>query len=176
MPKPPGHVTFQLHIELQGVTPAVWRRVLVPASVGLLQLSDVLLAAMGWNSSHMHCFQIGDRRYDRDVGEKTATAHQALRGTSSFSYEYDFGDSWTHEVVIEERLKSHFALKAAVCLAGENACPPDDCGGWPGYVHLLEALADPSHESHDELVEWTGGSFNPTAFDLVSTNAIPQTI
>jgi len=91
-----------------------------------------------------------------------------------FSYEYDFGDSWEHTVVIEEVTRTTRGLKYAVCIDGQNACPPEDCGGVGGYAELLESLADPGHRDHGRAVQWVGGSFDPTSFDLVSANVALQ--
>lgn len=185
MPTPPPQVAFQLRVELEDVTPAVWRRILVPGSVRLDRLADMLIAAMGWSNSHLHCFEIGDTRYgmqfddypEGEQDEASVTVLQVLRDTTFFSFEYDFGDGWTHLVNVEARLTSPVGLKAAVCLEGENACPPDDCGGPWGYEHVLEALADPLHDEHDDYVRWIGApSLDRTAFDLVTVNAMLQKV
>ena len=185
MPQPPPQVAFQLHVELQEVTPVVWRRILVPTSVRLSMLADVLIAAMGWSNSHLHCFEVADQRYgmqfdeypEGEIDEKSVTVLQALRNVKRFEFEYDFGDGWTHEITVEAQLSSSLGLKAAVCLEGENACPPDDCGGPGGYEQMLDALADPSNEEHEDYVRWMGGmSFDRTAFDLLTTNAALQKV
>jgi hypothetical protein len=89
---------------------------------------------------------------------------------SKFLYEYDFGDSWEHLIVVEKILPPDADFQHPVCLAGANACPPDDCGGIPGYYNLVEALADPKHPEHEELKEWIGGDWDPLRFDLEKTN------
>ena len=81
-----------------------------------------------------------------------------------------------HEVVVEEATRSSRGLKYAVCIDGQNACPPEDCGGAGGYAELLETLADPDHQDHQRAVEWVGGSFEPTSFDLASTNVALQQV
>lgn len=179
MSTPPGQVALQLRIELKDVTPAIWRRLVVPASVRLAKLHDMFQASMGWTNSHMHSFTVGDSLYgmhledwpDEEIDEKTVTVQQALRGHRRFVYDYDFGDGWCHKVAIEGETHSTHGLKVAVCLDGQNACPPEDCGGPGGYEHLLVVLNDPSHEDYEDLLGWVGGPFDPTAFDLVSTNA-----
>lgn len=173
---------FQLRVTLDGVVPAVWRRLLVPASVRLAKLHDVLQAAMGWTNSHLHSFTIGGQRYgmhfdeypDGEIDEKTVTVLRAVGEHRRFSYEYDFGDSWEHEIVVEDFVRIPFGLKHAVCLDGQNACPPEDCGGVRGYAELLEVLADPDHEEHRHLVSWVGGAFDATFFDLAGTNVALQ--
>ena len=89
-------------------------------------------------------------------------------------YEYDFGDSWEHDVVVEERATARLALKFAVCLDGQNACPPEDSGGGGGYEYMLASLADPADEEHDRYLEWLGGPFDPTAFSLAEVNGALQ--
>ena len=93
-----------------------------------------------------------------------------------FTFDYDFGDSWEHEVVIEDLTWSYLGLKYAVCLDGANTCPPDDVGGAGGYEEFLRALADPTHAMHDTYLEWIGGPFDPAAFDLGEVNAVLQKV
>jgi hypothetical protein len=171
-----------LRITLVDVEPTVWRRILVPATVRLAKLHDMFQAAMGWTNSHLHSFTIGDDRYgmqfdeypEGEIDEKQATVLHAIGEHRSFSYEYDFGDSWEHEIVVEEFVRTPLGLKHAVCVDGQNACPPEDCGGTGGYVDLLEILANPEHEEHENLLNWVGGTFDPTLFDLVAVNVALQ--
>jgi len=180
---------IQLRIQLVGADPAVWRRLLVPGGAKLSRLHDIFQAAMGWTDSHLHNFTIGDQVYgpddednDFDVDEEQfdETEHTVLgvlRGdVRRFVYEYDFGDSWTHEVVVEEITQSPTALKQAVCLDGEGACPPEDVGGVMGYRFFLEALADPLHKEHDSYVGWVGYEFDPAAFSVGDANAALQRV
>jgi hypothetical protein len=85
-------------------------------------------------------------------------------------YTYDFGDSWDHEIVVEKCLASESGRTYPACLAGERHGPPEDCGGLPGFYNLLEAIADPEHEQHEELVEWLGDDFDPEAFSADEVN------
>lgn len=150
----------------------------------MAKLSEMLLAAMGWTNSHLHAFRVGEKRYgmnfdeypDGEIDEKTVTVLQALRDERRFTYDYDFGDGWEHEVVIEELSWSYFGLKFAVCIDGQNACPPEDVGGTGGYVEFLEAISDPTHEEHESHLEWVGGSFDPAEFDLANANALLQKV
>jgi hypothetical protein len=171
-----------LRIELEDVSPVVWRRLLVPTSVRMAKLSEIILAGMGWAGGHLHCFTVNGSRYgmvlddypDGEIDEGSVTVLQALRNVTRFDYEYDFGDGWDHMVKIEAELASPLGLKAAVCLGGENACPPDDCGGPGGYAEMLAVLGDAGHEEHELVVEWLGGPFDSRGFDLVMTNALLQ--
>ncbi|HEY5304122.1 MAG TPA: plasmid pRiA4b ORF-3 family protein [Acidimicrobiales bacterium] len=185
MPTPPEHLTLQLRVELDEVVPTIWRQILVPTSVRMSRLHDMIQAAMGWTNSHLHAFSVGDARYgmcfdeypEGEVDEQTVTVLQALRGRQQFTYEYDFGDGWEHTITVEAELRSPHALKFAVCLAGENACPPEDSGGPGGFEYFLEALADPQHEEHENYVRWNDGdTFDRTAFNLIEVNASLQKV
>ncbi len=162
----------------------MWRRLLVPGAVRMTHLSGMLIAAMGWNGSHMHDFRVGDTLYgmhvddypEWEIDEKEVTVLQALRDEQRFIYDYDFGDGWEHEVVIESHARPELGIKYAVCIEGENACPPDDVGGPVGYAEFLRAIADPNHPEHGNSLEWIGGAFDPARFDLAAVNAALQKI
>jgi hypothetical protein len=135
---------------------------------------------MGWTNSHLHQFEIKGKRYgdpellDDGFGDfvcldstKTKLS-QILPKTGkrfAFKYEYDFGDGWQHEVVSEGKLPVDPKVKYPLCLEGERACPPEDCGGPWGYGDFLEAIRNPKHEEHESMLEWVGGAFDPEEFD-----------
>jgi hypothetical protein len=168
--------SLQLRIELLDVEPAVWRRILVPELITMAELAQILVAAMGWNGSHLHLFRVGDNEYgvadedapEEEIDESEVTVTEALGGHDRFAFDYDFGDGWEHDVVVEKRSSS--GVEFAACLDGQNACPPDDVGGPGGYEDFLVAIADTAHEDHVEYLEWIGGSFDPTRFDLDAVN------
>ncbi|MGI8605526.1 MAG: plasmid pRiA4b ORF-3 family protein [Verrucomicrobiales bacterium] len=180
-----GAPLYQLKITLKWSKPPIWRRVVVPADMRLDRLHSVIQVVMGWTDSHLHQFIVGTR-VDRvffgqtdlgldDMGdmldEKRYTlAHLAVQPKQKFIYEYDFGDSWEHEVVVEKLLPPDPALKHPVCLEGANASPPEDCGGIPGYYNLLEIMADPKHPEHAETKEWLGGELKPGECDTDDVN------
>lgn len=183
--QPGAHSALRLRIQLEDVDPAVWRRLLVPGTVKVAKLGQMLVVAMGWNNSHLHAFRVGDTSYgmqddddddfpDDEIDEQSVTVLQALREHQTFTFDYDFGDGWEHEVVIEELIRSDSGLKFAVCLDGERACPPDDVGGPGGYAAFLEAVADTDHDEHADFLEWVGGSFDPAEFDVANANALLQ--
>jgi Plasmid pRiA4b ORF-3-like protein len=182
--KPPGQTVIQLRIVLRDVHPVVWRRLLVPGGIRLARLHDVFQAAMGWTDSHLHNFQVGDAMFGtrlddyppEELDEKSVTVIGAIKDHKRFVYEYDFGDSWEHDVVVEGVTTTTLGLKFAVCVDGQNACPPEDCGGSGGYELMLEALADPDHEDHDQFAMWVGGPFDPAAFELAEANIALQRV
>ena len=179
MPKPPPQVTLQLRIELKDVTPAIWRRILVPTSVRLDRLAEMLLAGMGWTNSHLHCFEIGDERYgmqfddvlDEDLDERSVTVLQALRGVDSFAFEYDFGDGWVYDVTIEAIVEGTVGLEHAVCLDGANACPPEDCGGLTASSTSSRHSPTPPTRSMTTTPTGTAG---PRSIDRRSTSSAPM--
>ena len=172
---------YQLRVELRYVEPAIWRRLVVPGAMKLPQLHAALLWTMGWAGGHLHEFVIGhdhygepDPYYDTPPvvqPEDRVTLAAALGARKSFIYLYDFGDGWEHRVAVEKILPPDPGLKLPLCLDGANACPPEDVGGPPGYADFLEAINDPKHEEHASMLEWCGGSFDPTAFRLDDINA-----
>jgi hypothetical protein len=80
------------------------------------------------------------------------------------------GDNWGHTIQVEKVLDAGPGVRYPRCLAGKRACPPEDCGGPWGYADLLEAIQDPRHERHEELLEWVGGEFDAEAFDTEAVN------
>jgi hypothetical protein len=179
--KPVTDVLYQFKITLWGSEPVIWRRIQVQDCT-LDELHEHIQTAMGWTNSHLHQFEINGERYgdpellddgfeDFDcVGSTRTMLSDVLpkRGKRFvFTYEYDFGDGWEHEVLLEGRPPVEKGKKYPVCLEGERACPPEDVGGVWGYQEFLAAIADPEHEEHETFLEWCGGSFSPAEFDPV---------
>jgi hypothetical protein len=171
---------YQLKITLKDSKPPIWRRVEVPDDITLAKLHAIIQAAMGWTDSHLHMFTAGrtsygvpDPNYDEDVrDERRVKLNQLLtEPKQKLSYEYDFGDSWTHVVLLEQVREPAPGLRYPRCTAGKRACPPEDCGGVWGYADFLAAVADPEHPEHDDMIEWAGGEFDPELFDPDEVNA-----
>lgn len=172
-----------LRVELDDLTPAIWRRVWVKDRSWLSALHHIIQAAMGWTDAHLHEFKIGDVVYaiphpDDDpkraiVDERRVLLFKALDGISVFSYHYDFGDSWQHTITVEKRVPvpEHWA-GCAVVEAGERACPPEDSGGSSGYQEFIDQLAsNPRHAEVRMFKQWAGKDFDPRKFDRHATNA-----
>lgn len=171
----------QLRVQLDHVEPLIWRRLRVPESMTLARMHRVLQTVMGWNDSHLHEFRIAGTCYgvpdpDGDhyaplVAETTARLQACLKpAIQDFEYVYDFGDRWQHSVIIEERRPKDPDQRYPLCIAGENACPPEDVGGPPGYIEFLAAIRNPAHQDHRRLLKWVGGAFDPAGFDLQAVN------
>lgn len=171
--------TYQLKVTLLGTNPPIWRRIAVSGRTSLGHLHGVLLHSMGWDGGHMHLFHVGKMDYgemhpDLDHVEdqwEVRLCDVAPKTKKRFVWEYDMGDTWLHEIVVEKIDPAGPQLKgAALCLDGARACPPEDCGGVYGYEDLLKAIRDPKHERHEEMLEWVGGEFDPEALDFKETN------
>ena len=172
---------YELKLTLMYVEPQVWRRVRVPRAITLAWLHEVIQIAMGWEDDHLHEFIIGRKRYgasmpdsfglgDPPVDEEIVRLNGVAKPKAKFGYLYDFGDSWTHEVRIERELESETGRREASCVAGENACPPEDCGGAGGYRNMLDILAHPRRKQYGEIREWLGEDFDPGRFDADQAN------
>lgn len=190
MPTTPRPKPIALRIELLDVTPLIWRRVLVSNQWTLASLHGYLQWVMGWTNSHAHEFEVGETvvapdwwihevsldtntgkyRDERRVSVAALVSELGARG--EFEYRYDMGDGWQHRIVLEPLppVAETPELPLPVCLAGENACPPEDVGGPHGYELFLQILGDRSHEQHEDMVRWIGGVFDPQGFDLNRLN------
>ena len=174
----------QFKITLDGSKPPIWRRIQLPSDASFWDLHCAVNDAIGCEDAHMHEFQIGSRRDGLRIGipmddgsgwfddtdlagwEVPITTHLAKPGARCV-YLYDFGDDWSHSVLLEAIVPREAKVKYPRCLAGARACPPEDCGGIYGYTQLCWALANPgkADENIEELLEWLGGDFDPEAFD-----------
>jgi len=179
-----------LRIELLDVAPLVWRRVLVSNQWTLASLHAWLQWVMGWTNSHAHEFQVGANvvapdwwiqevgwdsdaatfRDERRVSIAAMVAELGVGGEAE--YRYDMGDGWQHRIVIESPPSHGLTpdLPLPICLAGENACPPEDVGGPHGYGEFLKILGDRKDGQHEDMVQWIGGVFDPKGFDLNRIN------
>jgi hypothetical protein len=177
--KPQPASVHQRKVTLLHLSPPVWRRLAVPSDMPLGALHYVLQLAMGWTDSHLHHFRVGKTTYgDPEMLEELGDADEwdasladvAPRRGSRLRYTYDYGDNWEHDIVVEQVGPPMPDVRYPVCVTGERAGPPDDCGGVWGYADLLKALADPNHPEHDWMREWAGGPIDPEVFDLDEVN------
>jgi hypothetical protein len=177
MPNP--NRVYQLEITLQDVQPFIRRRVRLEGDTTLAQLHRIVQAAMGWEDRHLWRFQLGgveygkplDVAWDRDIVDAAGVRLCAIaRAGDVLLYEYDFGDSWQHRIRVERVLDAAPGAALPLCVAATRACPPEDCGGPPGYEQLLEILGDPGDPEHDGMLAWVGGPFDPDAVDLDEIN------
>jgi hypothetical protein len=176
---------YHLKITLDVVKPAIWRQLAVPGNANLGWLHAAIQVTMGWTNSHLHMFLVGGRQFsdpavmttDFGGGPKVMDENKFLLldvapcEKDVLHYEYDFGDTWLHTILVEKIQRSEpDGATTAECLAGKGACPPEDCGGPCGYQDLLKILRNPRHAEHNSMKEWIGRPFDSEAFDPVSTN------
>jgi len=154
---------YLLKVRLLDIEPEIWRRFVVPADITLDRLHDVIQIVMGWHDYHLHDLMIGKKRYTEDPdcpedGLEEGNYYLVdliKRKGQKFSYTYDFGDNWEHELVLEDSRYSSPDLIAEIqCLEGERACPPEDVGSVPGYYDFCEAVKNPDDEEFESMNEW----------------------
>ena len=174
---------YQLKIALPYIEPSIWRRLEVRGQMTFFDLHDAIQIAMGWEDCHLWMFNVDKTEISPESGQFDTPGRPRARSASSttldamltgrcskFQYEYDMGDSWTHEIKVEKVFAPESDVQYPRCTDGERAGPPEDCGGFPGYMNLLEVMANPKHPEHDEMIEWIGEKWNPEAFDLDAVN------
>jgi hypothetical protein len=172
------HDLLSLKVTLRGIRPPIWRRLLIPGRMTLGDVHQAVQAAMGWEDAHLHVFEIAGRSYgdphsvDDVANEERLTLKGVLKsGVRRFTYTYDFGDNWEHEIAIESTTPPVEGRRYPACVAGKRNGPPEDCGGPWGYQHLLAVLADPSHPEHADHVEWIGEDFDAEDFTVEVADA-----
>lgn len=179
---------YQIQIALKDFKPKIWRRVLVPADMLLSNFHCVIQTSMGWTNSHLHQF-IKNRQYyqerhpDDDYWEEfnnvdyqdIMLSELLTREKERITYEYDFGDGWRHEIILEKILPADKKMHYPVCIKGKNCCPPEDCGGVWGYENMLNILKNPDDEEYDSYKEWLGEEFDPKEFDMDTVNVFLKT-
>lgn len=174
---------YQLQIALKDFKPKIWRRVLIPADTLLPDLHKIIQTSMGWTNSHLHQFIINGTYYtektkDNYLWDEMDNVDYKKIKISDFlntekqkiKYEYDFGDGWEHDVILEKILEPDPKIKYPVCIAGKMSCPPEDCGGAWGYADMLEILKNPEHPEFREFIDWLGDEFDPEEFDKNEVN------
>ncbi|MGL5787253.1 MAG: plasmid pRiA4b ORF-3 family protein [Bacteroidales bacterium] len=159
------NVIYQLKVILTGSSPLIWRRLLVSSMIKLDELHDVIQISMGWEDYHLFQFvsdgvnyQLPDEEDFTWNDETTVNCQGVLLNTllkkpgDELIYNYDFGDDWQHQIILEKILSpQEVESKIPICVDGENECPPEDCGGIPGYNYMLQVAVDPSHDDYDDI-------------------------
>ena len=179
LPQKTSSIVYEMKVSIKGAKPAIWRRFRVSGNITFYKLHRVLQEVMGWRTYHLSEFRFGELRLgepDPEFGREIRSARRVklneilTREMAKFIYIYDFGDGWEHEVTVERILSTNDKLRHPVCVGGERACPPEDCGGIGGYSDLLKTIRNPAHEQYEEMMEWLGGEFDPKRFDIDEVN------
>jgi len=175
--------TYQIQISLKNISPKIWRRLLIPADLPLQDFHKVIQSSMGWWNSHLHQY-IKDRKYylekteDDDFWDEMVHVDYSelkvsdllKKENDKIGYEYDFGDGWLHDIVLEKILDPDPGVIYPQCVAGKRNCPPEDCGGPYGYSNFLKIISNPRDKEYKEMIEWAGGKFDPESFDKEAIN------
>ncbi len=186
MSKEPTEEIYQFRIELLDIEPAIWRRIQVPSGYSFWDLHVALQDAMGWLDYHLHAFLVKTSKTSREMeigiplegeDDEIMPSWDVLvdgffdRPGKEAIYVYDFGDDWGHTITLEDILPKEKGTKYPRCIAGERACPPEDCGGVWGYQDLLETLSDPEDPEYKTMTNWLKNHlknyhpYNPDEFD-----------
>ena len=168
---------------MKDIEPIIWRRIQVPETYSFWDLHVAIQDSMGWLDSHLHGFHIvnpstekeehigipDDEGFDDDIevlpGWEFKIADYFSEKNSHAEYDYDFGDYWQHEILLEKILPGEAGVRYPLCIDGQRACPPEDCGGTDGYEDFLNIIMDPSHEEYEETLTWAGDEFDPEEFN-----------
>lgn len=185
---------LKFKITLEEIEPPIWRRFLVEDSISFESLHYIIQIIMGWTNSHMHNFQVDEKKYvemdtkeffsidsmwsairEDDKAEKLSEKETKLSDIITeegkwFLYTYDFGDNWVHIIELEKIMSKQARKKYPICIEGERACPPEDCGSVPGYENLLEILKNKKHPEYKEMKEWVGKKYDPESFSVEKVN------
>lgn len=170
---------YLLKIRLLEIEPEIWRRFVVPATITLDRLHDVIQIIMGWTDCHLHQFIIGKNTFTEDPeskeegfeGGKYRLCDILKQKNNTLFYRYDLGDSWDHDLVIEDNNYSDLQLSSIIeCLDGARACPPEDIGGALGYYEFCKAIEDVKHDEHQRYLKWRGEKYNSEEFNIEEIN------
>jgi len=174
---------IQLKITLDGTNPPIWRRILVNKQTTFFELHHIIQIVMGWENCHLYEFNLKKKRigetgikFDGFNSTSLLNANEVrledlITGTKDkFTYLYDFGDSWSHAIVVEKILPIENQVMYPKCIGGELNCPPEDCGGIYGFYDLLEIIGDKKHPERKEMIEWLGSKYDPKYFNEVEIN------
>ncbi|MCW3124835.1 MAG: Plasmid pRiA4b ORF-3-like protein [Bacteroidetes bacterium] len=172
---------FQFKVTLRNVKPVIWRRFLVKDDITFWDLHYTIQIVMGWENCHLHQFAKGRDRYIGDLVQMEGEVEdedEILVKTifdkpgTTIRYDYDFGDGWEHDIVLEKILEVDPGLYYPRCIKGKSNCPPEDSGGPYGFMNMMEILASGKGRQKKEILEWLGDDYDPAKFNLQEVNEI----
>jgi len=171
---------YQLKITLVESKPKIWRKILVNPDVLLVDLHRIIQTTMGWTNSHLHQFNDGNYDYapkefelEYSKNSRTVKLNKLMKKEKDvLLYEYDFGDGWEHEIILEKIIEEDEKNQIPRCIDGKQNCPPEDCGGIWGYEDLLKVIKDKKHDEYEKMMEWLGEEFDPDYFNINEVNKL----
>ena len=171
---------YQIKITLIGSNPVIYRRILINPEICFPEFHDMIQDIMGWEDDHLHLFRKG-KKYYRDSSDDgfgntvdywdIKIMDVLIKIKDKMIYEYDFGDGWEHEIILEKIVEEEEVFNIQ-CIEGAMNCPPEDCGGIAGFYNMLEIVKNPEEEEYEEILEWLGDDYDPEYFDLEKLNEL----
>ncbi|ASB47853.1 plasmid pRiA4b ORF-3 family protein [Alkalitalea saponilacus] len=173
---------YQVKITLNGIEPTVWRELRIPSDLFLHDFHKVIQTTMGWENGHLHQFMKNGRIFGFADDEPESRSDKFMDYTSirvmdilkkdgeTIRYLYDFGDYWMHEIILEAILEPDADVYYPICIDGARNCPPEDCGGPPGYQEMMKIFNHPGHPDREMLLEWLDEEWEPEEFDRELVN------
>jgi hypothetical protein len=177
MPGSKENAIAVLRIELEDIEPLIWRRVAAPTSISLKDLHGVIQAVMGWDDCHLWEFVAQGRKYglripnDPDWNQRISNAvttrlsSLVTDGVKDITYVYDMGDNWQHRIIVEKLTPAEPDTRYPQFLGGERRCPPEDCGGVPGYYEFLDTISSKQAKKREAALDWYGAPYDPDDID-----------
>jgi hypothetical protein len=174
---------IQMKISLDDIKPEIWRRFIINSSCSLDKFHIILQTIMGWQNCHLYGFIVNGEEYmpsddDDEFFESDALNTKGmtikklkLNEKDKIKYIYDYGDNWEHTIKIEKIINTDDKIQTPLCVDGERNCPPEDCGSYPGYDDIVNAMKKPKSKEAKEFIEWLGEPYDSEKFDIERINA-----
>jgi hypothetical protein len=176
---------YQIKIQLEEIDPPVWRRVIIPCDMLLSDFHKVIQTIMGWTNSHLHLFEINDTYYQPRIQDdwtwdeknnvdykETRVSDLLFNENDQIIYEYDPGDYWIHNILLEKITENPKGTHNPKCIDGQRSCPPENSGGTQGYRSLLQVISNPKHVQYKSYIRWLGRVFDPEYFSPKQVNIL----
>lgn len=172
---------FQLRIALESTEPEIYRQIQLSDRTTFFELHHIIQIAMGWSNYHLYEFKvnentIGSTKYldygDDNILDDSDVTLQSMSFSQNneFKYEYDFGDSWKHKIIVEKILTMDDMTMYPICIGSQLCCPPEDSGGIPGFYRNLEIIKNKKDPEYKDTISWLGKKYDPLAFDIKAVN------
>ena len=163
-------MAYQIKISLKEIKPEIWRRIKIPGNITFQQLHQIIQAAFGWLEYHLFKFDFPntvitepDPSYApgelygegiKELDPENTAINKFLGDYEEFEYEYDFGDSWKHKIVVEKKIKDTKRNRMPECLGGARSRPPEDVGGISGYEDFIEIIRNKGNPERQSMLDW----------------------
>jgi hypothetical protein len=177
--KKPAERVFTLRLTVVCCQPPIWRQLQVRESMWLSRLHDSIQVAFDWFDYQTHAFNLDDLRFGNPLKREELTieddrdvtlADLNLEQRERFTYGYHFGEGWQVDLKVEKIGPVEKKAVYPLCIGGERAGPPEDCGGIDAFHDMLACIKEPNTELGREWLEWLGPDYDPEACDLKKIN------